>query len=317
MIELSRQAERRGGRVHNLIGNHEAMNVYGDLRYVVDGEFEAFATRRSDRLRDRYFRRMMANLEQQDPERFAALPDDFRRQWYAEHPEGWLEHRFAWSPAWSDDGRIFEWVMDAQVAVQLNDTLFVHGGLSGFYCRDSLQSLTERAQEELRATDPERRRLVVDPFGPLWYRGLSGVAPVATEEAVDALLERHGAMRIAVGHTPTGGLIWPRYDARVVQIDTGISAVYGGNIGYLEIMGDSAFAGYRSGRVRLPDDDDGLAGYVEAVIALHPGNDALRQRAAELEASARASTGSDGAGRSANRDDESDAVRVPTCGTRR
>jgi hypothetical protein len=39
MMNLERQAKKAGGAVHALIGNHEAMNVYGDLRYVTTEEF--------------------------------------------------------------------------------------------------------------------------------------------------------------------------------------------------------------------------------------------------------------------------------------
>ena len=41
--KLAKEAKKKGGRVHSLIGNHEAMNVTGDLRYVTAGEFQAFA----------------------------------------------------------------------------------------------------------------------------------------------------------------------------------------------------------------------------------------------------------------------------------
>ena len=41
---LGRDAERSGGRVHALIGNHEAMRLLGDYRYVVPGEYEGFRT---------------------------------------------------------------------------------------------------------------------------------------------------------------------------------------------------------------------------------------------------------------------------------
>ena len=54
LSKLAKQAERKGGQVHTLIGNHEAMNVYGDLRYVHVGEYRAFATSNSETLRDRY-----------------------------------------------------------------------------------------------------------------------------------------------------------------------------------------------------------------------------------------------------------------------
>lgn len=33
--KLEKQAPRDGGRVHILIGNHDAMNMYGDLRYAL------------------------------------------------------------------------------------------------------------------------------------------------------------------------------------------------------------------------------------------------------------------------------------------
>lgn len=320
MAMLARQAHREGGRVHNLIGNHEAMNVYGDLRYVTDAEFAAFASPRSSEIRDRYFRVMMKKLKRRDPERYESLPEDFRARWYATHPPGWLEHRYAWSSAWGGDGDLFEWVMAARVAIQLDRTIFVHGGLSGFYCRDSLESLTDRAREELRTADPQALDLVDDPYGPLWYRGLSGVAPEAPREAVDALLERHGAGRIVVGHTPTGGVIWPRYDGRVLQIDTGISAAYGGHVGYLEIVGDGIFAGYRNGRVRLPEGRDDLGRYVREVSELHPGDEALRRRLSVLEEQAldaRDALPTDAKSVTGAERDARVNEAVPICGSRR
>lgn len=38
LMKLEKQANQSGGWVHVLIGNHEAMNIYGDFRYVHDGE---------------------------------------------------------------------------------------------------------------------------------------------------------------------------------------------------------------------------------------------------------------------------------------
>ena len=52
LVKLSKQAQKKGGYVHLLIGNHETMNVVGDLRYVAPGEFEAFATKNSPRLQN-------------------------------------------------------------------------------------------------------------------------------------------------------------------------------------------------------------------------------------------------------------------------
>ena len=55
LMTLEKQARRRKGAVHVLIGNHESMNMQGDLRYVHPGEYAAFVDRQSGGRRDRYF----------------------------------------------------------------------------------------------------------------------------------------------------------------------------------------------------------------------------------------------------------------------
>lgn len=286
MGALAKQARKRGGFVHNLMGNHEAMNVYGDLRYAVGGEFAAFADKRSGERRERYFEAAMADLQARDPQRFAALPPGFRAQWDAAHPLGWVEHRLAWDPRFDSKGPMFRWVMDTEVAVQIDATVFLHGGISHAYCGNSLESLTTMAHAQLREGDDGDMGILDDPQGPLWYRGLAGVAPAARRDTVAAILEKHAARRIVIGHTTTGGAIWPRLDSRVIQIDTGMSQVYGGHIGWLEIAGDELTAGYRGGRVPLPADDAGRLAYLDAVIALQPDNADLRERRALLESGA-------------------------------
>lgn len=52
LMKLEEQARSAGGRVHVLIGNHEAMNVYGDLRYVSPGEYAAFRDADSEKARE-------------------------------------------------------------------------------------------------------------------------------------------------------------------------------------------------------------------------------------------------------------------------
>jgi hypothetical protein len=284
--KLTKQAERKGGRVHSLVGNHEAMNMYGDLRYVHEGEYEAFVTRNSEALRDRYYELYLQALETQDPEAFAGLPENYREQWNLEHPLGWVEHRQAWDPAWNAEGEYANWVLERKVAIRINDTLFLHGGISGFYCRNALPWMTERVMAGLRNFDPAAPGIVEDEFGPLWYRGLSGVEPEAAPETVDAILVHHGVARIVVGHTPTSGVIWPQYGGRVVMIDTGIAKAYGGHVGYLEITPEGLFAGYPEGKLPLPPDGDRLAAYLEEVIRMAPDNPYLKQRLQRLQQAA-------------------------------
>jgi len=280
--KLAKQAKRKGGRVHSLIGNHEAMNMYGDLRYTHPGEYEAFVNRDSKALRDRYFEITLQNMQAQDPEGFALLPENYRDEWNKKYPLGWVEHRQAWDPAWNPEGRLANWVLKQKVAIKINDTIFLHGGISAWYCQNTLSSMTEKARAILSQFDPRNAGLIDDENGPLWYRGLSGVDPHAPVETVDAILEHHGARHIVVGHTPTSGVIWPRYDDKVVMIDTGIAAAYGGHIGFLEISPDGLIAGYPNRKLALPSSSEGLVRYLEQVIEADPDNPYLQERLERL-----------------------------------
>ena len=282
ITKLAKQANKKGGYVHSLIGNHEAMNMYGDLRYTHPGEYEAFVSKKSKSLRDRYFQIYMQNMQEQDPTAYAALPENYRDEWNGKFPLGWIEHRQAWDPAWNPEGKYAKWTLDRKVAIKVNDTIFLHGGISAYYCQNSLESMTQKARASLSNFDPNNSGIVEDDNGPFWYRGLSGVEPHALVETVDAILQQHDARHIVVGHTPTSGVIWPRYDAKVVMIDTGISAAYGGHLGYLEIVPEGLFAGYPGGKLPLPVDEAGLVPYLEKVIQADPGNPYLQKRLQRL-----------------------------------
>jgi hypothetical protein len=289
--KLVAEAPKKGGMVHTLLGNHEAMNTLGDLRYVSAGDFAALAGRDSNKWRDAYYEKVLADIKAREPERFASLPADFRDTWNASHPLGWVEHQQAWNPKWNPKGEYYEWALQDKVAIQINDLVFLHGGISGAYCQNSLASLTEKARAALSQSDPAAPSVLTDDNGPLWYRGLAGVEPVAAPETVQAILKQQGARHIVIAHTPTHGAIWPRYSGQVIQVDTGMSAVYGGHVAWLEETKDGLYAGYPSGKVKLPSDDAGRVDYLKQVIALQPGNAGLQTQLSALE---HAANGSDG-----------------------
>lgn len=286
--KLQEEAEREGGRVHTLIGNHDAMMVYGDLRYVTAGEYEAFESRNSRRYREAQWENHVARLEARDPKAFADMDlDAYREDWEAEHPLGWVEHRMAWQP----DGEYGVRVLDNPVVLRIDDTLFLHGGLSAKYCDLSLEAMTERAHAELANFDYRDPGMITDEFGPLWYRGLAMDNEALRAPMVDAILERYGAARIVVGHTPTQGVVWPRFDGKVVLNDVGLAAHYGSHFAFLELTGGEAIAHYADGAtVPLPADNDGRIAYLEQVVALNPDNPYLRSRLEKL----RLAAGSDG-----------------------
>ena len=282
LVKLKKQANRKGGYIHLLIGNHETMNVIGDLRYVAPGEFKAFTTRNSARLQEMQWERQIEWMQANVPE-FAEMDKDaYRLEWEKQVPLGWVEHR----QAWALNGDYGKWVKGNQVAIQVNDTIFLHGGISEKYCKFSLRSLTEQVIEAMEINDPTMVSAMNDPLGPVWYRGLAekDETDEVYSQTLDNILKRYGAKRIVIGHTPTGGVVWPRFDQRVVANDTGIATHYGAHKGVLELTAEGVTAIYGDKRIPLPADNDGREDYLLAVIQADSNNGHLKQRLARMQA---------------------------------
>ena len=279
LVKLSKQAKKKGGYVHLLIGNHETMNVVGDLRYVSPGEYAAFATQNSPRLQNMQWERQVEWMQVNTPE-FAEIDlEAYRIEWDKQVPLGWVEHR----QAWSFNGKYGKWVEGSHVAIQVNDTIYLHGGISEKYCKFSLQSLTEQVLAAMQNHDPSVISAMNDPLGPVWYRGLAQEEETELfSQTLDNILDRYGAKRIVIGHTPTGGVVWPRFDQRVVANDTGIAAYYGAHKGLLELTSDGATAIYGEQRIPVPTLNSGREDYLRAVIEVDSNNAQLKERLARM-----------------------------------
>ena len=192
LMELEKQAARAGGRVHALIGNHEVMNVVGDLRYVSEAEYEAFRTRDSVSLRDRAFE-LLADPAQKEIA-------GYREGWDKEHPLGWIEHRQAFGP----NGKYGKWIRQHNAVIRVGDLLLLHGGLSPKVADMSLTQINDRIRQELADLELIDGGLAVDEQGPLWYRGLAQAPEAELLEHVDRLLARHKVRHIVVGHSIGG-----------------------------------------------------------------------------------------------------------------
>lgn len=220
LMQLEPQAQRAGGRVHALIGNHEAMNIYGDLRYVHPGEYAAFATGRSARVRDRYYQQYTTALRRNPPVTGLPVFDAaYRAQWDAEHPLGWVEHREAWSPR----GRYGRWIARHNAVIRINDTLFLHAGLGPSFAVAQRPAMNAAVSAALNArpmaTYPD---ILENQEGPLWYRGLSQ-NPEATETAnLENVLRSQGVARVIVGHTKVTSTVLPRFNGRVLIADIAV-----------------------------------------------------------------------------------------------
>jgi hypothetical protein len=270
LITLEGQARRAKGRVHALLGNHEAMNLYGDLRYVSAGEYEAFKTPQSAELRDRAYEELADPAKKND----AA----YRSKWYEEHPLGWIEHRQAFGPS----GKYGKFIRERPAIVKINDSMFLHGGISPKYTDTTIEEMNKRIRAELRDFKLLNGGLVTAEDGPLWYRGLATDSEDDLSPFVDQILKSFGVARIVIGHTPTAGAVMPRFGGRVALIDVGLSKAYNQSPACLILEEGKAFALHRGTRLELPSGTN-LSGYLAAAAKLDPPGTNLRKFVESLQ----------------------------------
>jgi hypothetical protein len=278
LMRLEKEAKKAGGMVHPLLGNHEAMNMLGDLRYVVPEEFAAFKGPDSPRYRDALWEQQREARQKRGE---APPTAEDRKRFDAEIPLGWVEHRLAFSP----QGTYGSWLSRQNSLVRIGDTLFMHGGLSPKYADFSLADLNEKIRRELQSPDPLTALVAQDPEGPLWYRGLAQGDPGLVAH-LEAVLLKHGCRRLVIGHTPTEGfLVFPRYGGRVIMIDVGLTRAFGGPPAALILEDGQAFALHRGKRLALPGGDgEPVLRYVREVSALEPDPSGLAPLLQRLEA---------------------------------
>jgi calcineurin-like phosphoesterase family protein len=249
LMRLQKEAARAHGQLIAMVGNHEAMNLTGDLRYVSAADYAGYADRRSASRRENVYNSNKTAIEMAYREKDPQMSGDaIKKAWFEAFPLGRIEHQIAWS----DRGDIGRWVARNPVVVLLDGTLFVHGGISPTYLDLSVAAINARAIAELTARNTDPTAITNQQQGPLWYRGLAqplesadGETHVARtpaqiqpagEDQLNALLSAFGAKRIVVGHTPILSGIAFFQDGKLICIDTGISAAYGGTLSYLDIV---------------------------------------------------------------------------------
>jgi hypothetical protein len=266
LMRLERQARRAGGYVHALIGNHEAMNILGDLRYTVAGEFAAFADRNSPRRRAAFYERTVEYIRAHPPD--AGLPsfdDAYRAQWESQHPLGWVEHRIAWATS----GPYGRWVAGHNAVIRIDDTLYLHAGISPAFLAYDLDALNRAVRDAIMAGNQADPALGDD--GPLWYRGLA-LNDEATEAAhVQAVLARYGVARIVIGHTKRAPTVFPRFGGRVILADIAVPAGYQDPHAYLIRDGGALITAHRGRRVALRASTTAeTCAYLAEIAALDP-----------------------------------------------
>ena len=243
MIRLERQARRAGGYVHALIGNHEAMNMEGDLRYTTPGEFAAFTDRKSPGRRDAYYRAVVAALTAKPPP--AGLP-----VFDADHPLGWVEHRLAWSPT----GAYGRWIATHNAVIRIDEVLYLHAGIGPAYLPFDAETMNTAVRTALmrKPQAPEAPPDILwHEAGPLWYRGLAQADEALEGQHLTAVLARHGVRRIVVGHTKRYPMVRSRFEGRMILTDVAPPDGCADPRGFLIKEGEAFVAVHRGQRLAL------------------------------------------------------------------
>jgi hypothetical protein len=267
LMRLQKQAADAGGRVHVVLGNHELMNLTGDMRYVAAEEFAAFSDDEDPTKRSTA---RAAFIAAADP----ASGKDPATEFDERYPAGFFGHRAGFAAA----GSYGQWILQLPLIVVVNETAFVHGGLPALVADQTLEGINRQYQRDLteimtlgsRLVDagwvsadrdlllqddavlarlealadgegPDlsgagRRfiELVRGPLfgsrGPNWYRGTAMCHASLEETVLNAALKALGAKRVVVGHTPTSNRrVQQRMDGRAILADTGmLRSYYGG-----------------------------------------------------------------------------------------
>ena len=110
MMALEKEAPNSGGRVVSLLGNHEMMNLMGDLRYVTPENYATFGDSNSEQRQKAAYQQYM-KWRSGHPQLLAELPQPMEiteAEWMARHPLGFVEHADAFSPS----GTYGKWVRE-------------------------------------------------------------------------------------------------------------------------------------------------------------------------------------------------------------
>ena len=166
MMALEKEAGQAGGRVVSLLGNHEMMNMMGDLRYVTPVNYASFADSNSEKRQKSAYDEYV-----QWRNKHAALIAELSQpmelteaEWMARHPLGFVEQREAFSPK----GEYGKWLRGHNALAQIGEEIFLHGGIHPDLAKMKVDALNSRIRDEIKAFDEVKQYLqdegVILPF---------------------------------------------------------------------------------------------------------------------------------------------------------
>ncbi len=286
LMRLQQESAAAGGAVHVVLGNHEVMNLTGDLRYVTDGEYAAYQDLEPAGVREQARAAFVTDASARGLS-VGEAESTFEEQF----PPGYFGH----NAAFSADGIYGEWMQSMPTMIKVGDTVFVHGGLAPALLESDIPTINAQVSQTVadynriwngvatRFQVPVARRGRVDalralgdaeataaaaqletlleapvlgPVGPLWIRENALCHELTQFDTVSAILARLGAKRVVFGHTPTvSRRVTSRLGGLIIMADTGmLRSYYDGTPAALIIEGDKLQVRYAGKQSAEPVD---------------------------------------------------------------
>ncbi len=144
----------------------------------------------------------------------------------AEEKEGYggpEQYRAAFAPK----GLYGKWLRTHNSVIKINDTLFVHSVLYPKYAKLSLAEINDAVRSQI-ATVSRRQGPINDPEGPLRNQSFLQRPDDELAADLDLVLKHRGASHMVVAHTINHAGVRACLSGRLIRIDVGLSARYGG-----------------------------------------------------------------------------------------
>jgi hypothetical protein len=160
LMQLQKEAADAGGQLVPLLGNHEIMNLLGDLRYVTPEDYAEFADQHSEERRKsayqeyaKWYKAHQSLLAALNKSPFASSEE----QWTAAHPAGFVEYREAFGPK----GTYGLWLRSHSAVVKQGRVVFLHGGISPNFASMTLDEINAQIHREIEDFDETAKELIL------------------------------------------------------------------------------------------------------------------------------------------------------------
>ncbi len=180
LMDLQKQAPKDGGEVIVLLGNHEILNILGELRDVtkyilrnfVDGHSEKRLTVSCNGYA-RFYRRLYELKHEKPPK-----PRELVDRCFTEQQLGLVEYLEEVGPT----GNIGRWMRKLPTAARVGGIVFVHGGLNPDFAGQDLDQINREVWREIKSFDRTRQYLIEQGL-ILPTTGLAEIVSVARQLA--------------------------------------------------------------------------------------------------------------------------------------